>query len=94
VARIFAAADRLGEFPQLGRVGIVPGAYEWTVTGLPYIIVHEVDDDKDQVVVIGRSMARRIADPAVAPLPCYNPDSLPLALCRSNPRAAVPRRRS
>ena len=39
--------------PQLGRVGVVPGTYEWTVTGLPYIIVHEVDDDKDQVVVIG-----------------------------------------
>jgi len=53
VARIFAEVDRLGEFPQLGRVGIVPGTYEWTVTGLPYVIVHEVDDDNDQVVVIG-----------------------------------------
>ena len=53
VARIFAEADHLGEFPQLGRVGAVPGAYEWTVSGLPYIMVHEVDDDRDQLVVIG-----------------------------------------
>ena len=30
--RIFAEADRLGELPQLGRIGVVPGTYEWTVT--------------------------------------------------------------
>ena len=53
VARIFSEADRLGEFPQLGRVGAVPGTYEWTASGLPYIIVHEVDDDQDQIVIIG-----------------------------------------
>ena len=53
VARIFAEADRLGEFPQLGRVGIVPGTYEWTVPRLPYIIVHELYDDSDEVVVLG-----------------------------------------
>jgi len=53
VARIFAEADRLGEFPQLGRVGIVPGTYEWTVPRLPYIIVHELNDDTDEVVVLG-----------------------------------------
>jgi plasmid stabilization system protein ParE len=26
--RIFAQADRLGEFPQHGRIGFVPGTYE------------------------------------------------------------------
>jgi toxin ParE1/3/4 len=46
-------ADRLGAFPQLGRVGIVPGTYEWTVPRLPYIIVHELNDDSDEVVVPG-----------------------------------------
>ena len=53
VHRIFAEADRLAEFPQLGRVGIVPGTYEWTVRGLPYIIVHDLNDDSDEVVVLG-----------------------------------------
>jgi len=53
VARIFAEGDRLGVFPQLGRVGIVPGTYEWTVPRLPYIIVHELNDDDDEVVVLG-----------------------------------------
>ncbi|MGA3304362.1 MAG: type II toxin-antitoxin system RelE/ParE family toxin [Methylovirgula sp.] len=53
VERIFAEADRLGEFPQLGRVGFVPGTYEWTVPRLPYIIVHEFNEDIDEVVVLG-----------------------------------------
>lgn len=53
VARIFAEADRLGEFPELGHVGVVPGTYEWTVSGLPYVIVHEVNAKKDEVIVLG-----------------------------------------
>ena len=53
VERIFAEADRLADFPQLGRVGIVPGTYEWTVPRLPYIIVHELNDDSDEIVVLG-----------------------------------------
>jgi toxin ParE1/3/4 len=53
VERIFAEADRLGEFPQMGRVGIVPGTHEWTVPRLPYIIVHEVNEDSDEIVVLG-----------------------------------------
>jgi hypothetical protein len=31
----------------------VPGTYEWTVQGLPYIIVHEIDDHKDELIVLG-----------------------------------------
>jgi plasmid stabilization system protein ParE len=53
VERIFAEADRLGEFPQFGRIGIVPGTYEWTVPRLLYIIVHEVDEDSGEVIVVG-----------------------------------------
>ena len=53
VARIFARADRLGKFPELGHVGVIPGTYEWTIPGLPYIIVHEVDADEGQVVILG-----------------------------------------
>jgi plasmid stabilization system protein ParE len=53
VARIFAETDRLGEFPELGHVGIVPGTYEWTIPGLPYVIVHQLDGDKGQVIILG-----------------------------------------
>jgi toxin ParE1/3/4 len=53
VARIFGEAERLGEFARIGHAGVVPGTYEWTVTGLPYIIVHELDDDKSEVIVLG-----------------------------------------
>jgi len=53
VKRIFTAADRLAEFPNIGHVGAVPGTYEWIVQGLPYIIVHEIDDEKDELIVLG-----------------------------------------
>jgi toxin ParE1/3/4 len=53
VGRIFAEADRLAQFPQIGHVGAVPGTFEWTVRGFPYIIVHEIDADADQVIVLG-----------------------------------------
>ena len=49
--RIFAECDRLGEFPQLGHVGLLPGTFERTVAGLPYIIVHELAEN-DAVVVL------------------------------------------
>jgi hypothetical protein len=29
------------------------GPYEWTVPRLPYIIVHELDEDSDEVIVVG-----------------------------------------
>ena len=53
VQRIFADVDRLAEFPHIGHVGAVPGTYEWTVRGLPYIIVHEIDDEKNDLIVLG-----------------------------------------
>ena len=53
VKRIFAATDRLSEFPHIGHLGAVSGTYEWTVPGLPYIIVHEVDDEKDELIILG-----------------------------------------
>jgi toxin ParE1/3/4 len=50
---IFADAERLTEFPYLGHVGVVPGTYELTVRGLPYIIVHEIDEEKQELIVLG-----------------------------------------
>jgi plasmid stabilization system protein ParE len=52
VARIHAAAERLREFPRIGHLGVVPGTYEWVVKGLPYIIVHEVDPDRAEVLIL------------------------------------------
>jgi plasmid stabilization system protein ParE len=53
VERIFAEADRLGDFPQIGHAGIVAGTLEWIVPRLPYIIVHEIAASGDEVVVLG-----------------------------------------
>jgi toxin ParE1/3/4 len=53
VERIFSEVDRLGEFPELGRVGTVPGTHEWIVPRLPYIIVHELNEAADEIVVLG-----------------------------------------
>jgi toxin ParE1/3/4 len=53
VERIFAEAERIGDFSQIGHVGAAPGTYEWTVTALPYVIVHEVDSKSGQVIILG-----------------------------------------
>jgi toxin ParE1/3/4 len=50
--RIFSDCERLCEFPQLGHVGIVPGTFEWTVSGLPYIIVYETAANRGELVVL------------------------------------------
>lgn len=52
VGRIFAEIDRLGLFPNLGHMGAVPGTYEWTVPGLPYTIVHDLDERSNLVVIL------------------------------------------
>jgi toxin ParE1/3/4 len=53
VERIFTAAARLGDFPHMGHTGIVPGTREWTVSGLPYVIVHELLPETDEVIILG-----------------------------------------
>jgi toxin ParE1/3/4 len=52
VERILAAAERLGDFPHLGHAGIARDTYEWPVTGLPYILVHEVREDQEEVEIL------------------------------------------
>jgi toxin ParE1/3/4 len=53
VARIQNAADLLGESPGIGHVGAAPGTREWVVTGLPYVIVHELNEAEGELVVLG-----------------------------------------
>ena len=53
IARIRAAADRLGDWPRIGHAGAADGTYEWVVTGLPYVIVHELNEPENEVVILG-----------------------------------------
>ena len=53
VGRIFADCDRLAEFPHLGHVGAVRDTLEWIVAGLPYIVVHEVNQSEGEIIIIG-----------------------------------------
>lgn len=53
IARIRTAAERLGEYPDIGRMGAAPGTQEWVVTGLPYIIVYEQEKELGEVTVLG-----------------------------------------
>ena len=52
VDRIFASTELLGSFPYMGRAGSEEGTREWVVPRLPYIVVYEVDENRDEVIVI------------------------------------------
>jgi toxin ParE1/3/4 len=53
-ARIRLAAERLVEFPRIGRAGRVAGTLEWVVRGLPYIIVYEpASADAEELLILG-----------------------------------------
>jgi toxin ParE1/3/4 len=52
VARIRAACRQLGDYPKMGHTGLVSGTFEWSVTGLPYIIVYEQAAEADEVIVL------------------------------------------
>ena len=36
----------------MGHTGRVPNTYEWVVTGLPYIVVYQINMDDDVVDVV------------------------------------------
>jgi toxin ParE1/3/4 len=52
--RIEDAIDyNIGVHPFMGRQGDTPGTREWVVSGLPYIIIYEVDVERDTLTVRG-----------------------------------------
>ena len=53
VRRVKCAAEKLADFPDMGRVGAAEGTREFSVRGLPYMIVYErFPEDSDQVIVL------------------------------------------
>jgi plasmid stabilization system protein ParE len=50
--KIYAAADMLSSFPEIGHIGMVPGTYELVVPKLPYILVHQLDSEKNEIIII------------------------------------------
>jgi plasmid stabilization system protein ParE len=53
IARVRAAAERLGEHPRIGHAGTAPGTYEWVVAGLPYVIVYAANTAEREIIVLG-----------------------------------------
>jgi toxin ParE1/3/4 len=49
---IVATARRLTAFPDMGHVGRLPGTREFTVKGLPYLIVYQVGADTVTVLAV------------------------------------------
>ena len=62
---IVATAERLTNFPSLGRPGRLPDTRELTVTGLPYLIVYRATADRVTVLAVfhgARDLARALAE--------------------------------
>ena len=52
VDRLFGSIELLISFPFMGHAGHVPDTFEWVVPRLPYIVVYEVDQAREQVIVM------------------------------------------
>jgi plasmid stabilization system protein ParE len=49
--RLLSSIELLIPFPFMGHAGRHPGTFEWVVPRLPYVVVYEVDRDRERVVV-------------------------------------------
>jgi toxin ParE1/3/4 len=49
--RLFGSIELLISFQFMGRVGHVPGTFEWVVPRLPYVVIYELDQAQQQVIV-------------------------------------------
>jgi toxin ParE1/3/4 len=62
---IIAAAERLTDFPEIGRPGRVPDTRELSVPSLPYLLVYEVGADVVAILAVfhtTRELARALAE--------------------------------
>jgi toxin ParE1/3/4 len=49
---IAAASERLTDFPEMGRPGRLPGAREFAVRSVPYLIVYEIDPNVVTILAV------------------------------------------
>jgi len=52
VDRIVASVELLASFPYMGRPGRDEGTREWVVPRLPYIVIYEVSEKRDEAIII------------------------------------------
>lgn len=52
VARLVEAAERLSTLPRMGRIGRVEETRELVVRGLPYIVVHLIEDGEVAILAV------------------------------------------
>ena len=62
MVRIIQTAMMFGQFPLMGRAGQVPGTREFSVVGLPYLIVYALTSDTDVDVLTVLHSRRRYPD--------------------------------
>lgn len=61
IDRIENAIERLLKYPQMGRVGLIPGTRELVVTRTPFILAYRVMGDRLEILGVIHS-ARRWPD--------------------------------
>jgi len=58
IVRLFDTFDLLAAFPNMGHAGLDEGTREWTVPGLPYVIVYEINAELDELIITAVSTGR------------------------------------
>jgi len=61
--RIWDAATKLCDNPNIGRQGHVPGTREWVVIHTPYLIVYRVKNDALEILRVWHGRRNWQADP-------------------------------
>lgn len=59
IARIVQTAMMFGQFPMLGRAGVVDDTREFSVVGLPYLIVYRIASETEVDVLTVLHTRRR-----------------------------------
>lgn len=58
IATIWAAVERLRQYPAMGRVGRVPGTRELVVSSTPYLVPYRIREDRIEILRVLHSSRR------------------------------------